>query len=596
MAFKRNQLIAILFAGLVLVNGCALKQMVKLAKNQELTVTPNPLEVHGDSVAFEMTALLPLKMLKKNKIYTVDLRYQYGEQKVDLQTLEFIASDYPNAKTEQPKVSKHYAFAYKTEIGNGDLIAIGTAWNLAKTKSKKTLDFPVAKGLITTSRLVKDYYYVAYADHGYNNKEELEPTSVDFFFEQAKSKLRPSETKGTNGKFLDAFIAKKNITRTVTIVGSHSPEGREAKNTELANERAKVIEDYTKSRLKHYGYKSDSINFVAKGLILDWEGLKKELSTTTLLDEAQKTEILNIINGSGDFASKEAQIEKLSSFKIVFNKLYPKLRVAKTEILTVKKKKSDAEIALLAKSISEGKVKLDTLNENELGYAATLTPVLSEKEAIFQALIKKNDSWVAHNNLAAVYLEQAKREADDTKKRSLVDKAVTSLNLSLKKQESGEAHANLATANLFKGVRPDARLEAQKAVDAGTSSDAVKKGASGILGVLDIKDGKYDVAIQNLSKSTDSSEVVYDLALANLLKKDFGPAKNGFDKYKAAVPSDSWGFYLAAVTAARQGDEATLSTNLKQAVTLNRSLAEKATKDLEFANFVNSENFKNAIK
>jgi hypothetical protein len=84
--------------------------------------------------------------------------------------------------------------------------------------------------------------------------------------------------------------------------------------------------------------------------------------------------------------------------------------------------------------------------------------------------------------------------------------------------------------------------------------------------------------------------------LANLLKKDFGPAKNGFDKYKTLVPSDSWGFYLAAVTAARQGDEATLSSNLKQAVSLNRSLAEKASKDLEFANFVNSENFKNAIK
>jgi hypothetical protein len=596
MAFKRNQLIAILFAGLVLVNGCALKQMVKLAKNQELTVTPNPLEVHGDSVAFEMTALLPLKMLKKNKIYTVDLRYQYGEQKVDLQTLEFVATDYPNAKTEQPKVTKHYAFAYKPEIGNGDLIAVGTAWNLAKTKSKKTVDFPVAKGLITTSRLVKDYIFVAYADHGYNNKEELEPTAVEFFFEQGKSKLRPSETKGTNGKFLDAFIAKKNITRTVTIVGTHSPEGREAKNTELADERSKVIEKYTKDRLKHYGYSADSINFVAKGVSLDWEGLKKELSTTTLLDEAQKNEILNIINGSGDFHSKEEQIEKLSSFKIVFNKIYPKLRNARTEILTVKKKKSDAEITLLAKSISEGNVKLDTLNENELGYAATLTPVLSEKEAIYTALVKKNDSWVAHNNLGAVYLEMAKREADDTKKRSLLDKAATSLNMSLKKQESGEAHANLASVSLAKGVRPDARMEAQKAVDAGTSSDAVKKGASGILGVLDIKDGKYDVAIQNLSKSTDSSEVVYDLALANLLKKDFGPAKNGFDKYKGMMPSDSWGFYLAAVTAARQGDEATLSSNLKQAVTLNRSLAEKATKDLEFANFVNSENFKNAIK
>ncbi|HSZ72525.1 MAG TPA: hypothetical protein VK750_07590, partial [Cytophagaceae bacterium] len=495
MAFKRRQFIAILFAGLVLVNGCALKQMVKLAKNQELTVTPNPLEVHGDSVAFQMTALLPLKMLKKNKIYTVDLRYQYGEQKVDLQTLEFVATDYPNAKTEQPKVSKHYAFAYKPEIGNGDLIAVGTAFNLAKTKSKKTVDFPVAKGLITTSRLVKDYYYVAYADHGYNNKEELEPTAVDFFFEQGKSKLRPSETKGTNGKFLDAFIAKKNITRTVTIVGSHSPEGREAKNTELANERAKVIEEYTKARLKHYGYHADSINFVAKGLILDWEGLKKELTTTTHLDEAQKTEILNIINGSGDFHSKEEQIEKLPSFKIVFNKLYPSLRVAKTEILTVKKKKSDAEIGLLAKSITDGTVKLDTLNENELAYAATLTPVLSQKEAIYQALVKKNDSWVAHNNLGAVYLEEAKREADETKRASLVDKAVTAFNLSLKKQESGEAHVNLASASLMKGVRPSARTEAQKAADGATSTDAVKKGANGILGVLDIKDGKYDGAI-----------------------------------------------------------------------------------------------------
>ncbi len=596
MAFKRNQLVAILFAGLLLTNSCALKQMVKMSKDQELTVVPSPLEVHGDSVAFEMTALLPLKMLKKNKVYAVDTRYQYGDMKVDLQTMEFVSTDFPTAKTEKPKMAKHYAFAYKPEIGNGDLIVTGSASNLTKTKTKKTLDMPVAKGLITTSRLVKNYCFVAYADHGYNNKEELEPTSVEFFFEQGKSKLRASETKGTNAKFLDGFIAKKNVTRTITIVGSHSPEGTEAKNSGLANERSKVIEEYTKSRMKNYGYAVDSISFVSKGLILDWEGLKKEVAATTLLDEAQKTEVLNIVNGSGDFASKEAQIEKLSSWKVIFFKIYPKLRVAKTEILTVKKKKSDAEISLLAKSISGGAASLDTLNENELAYAATLTPILSEKEAIYTALVKKNDSWVAHNNLGAVYLDMAKREADEAKKSSLIDKAVTHVNMSIKKQESGEAHANLATASLMKNDRPTARTEAMKATDGATSSDLVKKGASGTIGVLDIKDGKYDMAIQNLSKSTDSSEVVFDLALANLLKKDFGPAKSGFDKFQKMSPSDAMGFYLAAVTAARQGDEATLSSNLKQAVSLNRSLAEKAVNDLEFANFAKSENFTNAIK
>ena len=63
----RNLLYAVFLAGALSLSGCALNQMVKMADEQQLTVAPNPLEVHADTVQFEMAANLPVKMLKKVK-------------------------------------------------------------------------------------------------------------------------------------------------------------------------------------------------------------------------------------------------------------------------------------------------------------------------------------------------------------------------------------------------------------------------------------------------------------------------------------------------------------------------------------------------
>lgn len=594
---------ALALSGLVLFNACSLKQMVKMAKDQNLTVTPSPLEVHGDSVAFDVSATLPLKMLKKNKIYSVGTFYKYGEEKLDLGSFEFVSTDYPDAKTVEPKMTKHYSFFYKPEIGNGDLVAVGTASNLEKTKSKSTDEFPIAKGLITTSRLVKNYYAVAYADHGYNNKEELVATNVSFFFDQGQSKLKTSEMKGQNGKFLDAFILSKQVTRNISIVGHHSPEGTESNHTELSEDRSEAIQKYVRERIKFYLPKKsvtsdsilNSIQFVTKGLVMDWTALKSKLDSSNI-DATQKQEILNIVNGGGDFVSKQEQLEKLPYYnKVLLNGLYPKLRYAKTEIWTVKQKKTDAQIALLAKQAVEGKVSLDTLSAEELGYAATLTTVLSEKAAIYLALTKKADNWVSYNNLGAVYIEMAKIEVDGNKRTELVNTAINYLEMSLKKQDNGEAHLNLASAHLMRQAREKSREEASKALSS-NANDAVKKGANGILGTLDIKDGKYVMALEDLSKSNDSLEITYNTALANLLKKDFNAAKAGFETYTSKAPNDAYGFYLAAVTAARLKDEGSTVSNLQKAIALNSKLKEKAGMDMEFFDYWNSENFKNALK
>lgn len=595
---RQSVTVALMTAGMLAFYSCSLKQMVKMAKDQELTVTPSPLEVHGDSVAFDISASLPVKMLKKNKIYSVASFYKIGDEKIELGSFDFVSTEYPDAKTTEPKITKHQAFAYKPEIGNGDLVVVGTASNLDKTKSKSTEEMPIAKGLITTSRLVKDYSYVAYADHGYNNKEELIPSTVNFYFEQGKSVLRKSEMKGENAKFLDAFITAKNITRTISVIGHHSPEGTETKNANLANERSVVIEKYVKGRMKYFKQDSivNTIQFVTKGDIKDFEPMKAAIAKDTKLSPEQKSELMNIIDGSGDFTSKQQQIEKLPYYnKLVLAHLYPTLRTARTEIWTVKPKKTDAQISLLAGQLAAGQVSVDTLTAEELSYAGTLTPILSEKAAIYEALVKKTDNWAAYNNLGAVYVEMAKVEVDQNKKKELINKAINTLEMSLKKQDNGEAHVNLASAYILSGVRDSSRDEANKAV-ASNASDAVKKGANGILGTLDVKDGKYELALQDLSKSNDSLQVKFNSALASLLKKDFNAAKAGFANYIAAAPNDAAGYYLAAVTAARQKDEAGLTTNLKKAKDLSAKFGERAVSDMEFYDYWNSENFKNALK
>lgn len=567
-----------------------------MAKDQQLTVTPLPLEVHGDSVQFEVSALLPVKMLKKNKIYSVKPTYQYGEEKIELEAVEFNSNDFPNAKTEQPKISHTFSFAYKPEIGNGDLLVVGTASNLAKTKSKSTDALPVAKGLITTSRLVQPISAPSYANHGYNNKEELIPVNVRFYFEQGSSKLRTSEVK-TSGKELDAFIAKKNVTRTVTIIGQHSPEGTETVNSKLAEERATAIESYYKKAMKRFDYKgmADSIKFVSKGIVLDWEPLRKLLDTTDILTTEEESNVLSIVNGAGSFEEKEKQLQKLPTYKKLLGKVYPQLRIAKTEILMVKPKKSDAEISLLAKGIVDGTVNADTLNAEELGYAATLTESSEEKEKIYEALVKKNDSWVAHNNLGVLYLEKAMKELEPNQKNTLATKAMTQFEIAAKKEESALITSNIAAAQCLKEMRAEALVTIEKASQQNPDAE-VQKNLSAMKGAIEIRDGKYPAAIQSLSKATETDKVLFDLALANLLKGDLNAATNGFDAAITANNNLAVSYYGAAVAAARKKDEGKLTQMLKKAVALDKSLSEKAMKDLEFRDYVNSESFKSSIK
>jgi len=567
--------------------------MIKMSKEQNLTVTPNPLEVHKDTVSYEMAANLPVKMLKKGTTYNLNSFYKYGDSEVAMDPISFKSEDYPNAKTEQPKVTKSFSFPYQPAYKTGTLEVEGVA--VKGAKSKTTPRLAVATGIITTSKLVQNSYYAAFAGHGYNNQEEIIPVIIpDFIFQQGRSVLRTTETKSEKGKMLDAYIASKNVTRTVTITGTHSPEGAERINSRLSQDRAAAIEKYYRAQMKKYDYKgmADSIKFILKPVVEDWSEFKTALSKYDGITSDEKSAYLNIVNSGGTFVEQERQLKKLPTYRKVFKDVYPGLRTAKTEILTIKDKKTDAEISVLAKQITQGQMKADTLSFAEMMYAATLTPSLEEKAAIYTAATKKGSNWNAHNNLGAVYIAMA--IADNAKLADMASKAGAQLEIAAKLKETPEVHANLASVALMQGNPYKAASHASKALN-GASGD-VSRGVNGIKGACEIYMAKYADAVRSESSALDTDVNLFNKGLAQVLNKDYANAAASFAEASRKNSNMALAHYGAAVAAARSGNADGVAASLTSAVKIDPSLKDKALTDLEFAAFSTTDAFRNALK
>ncbi len=588
----RKLVYSLLIIGTLTFTSCTLPQMIKMAKEQKLEIKPNPLEVHKDTVNFDLSGNLPVKMLKKGTVYTLNTFYKYGENELALPGLPLKAEDYPNSAKEETKVSKAFMFPYKDAYKTGTIEIQGVASK--GTKSKTTPRMPYATGIITTSKLVQNSYYAAFAAHSYNNQEELIPVVIpNFIFERGKSVLRPSEIKAEKGKQLDAFIASKNVTRTVTITGTHSPEGLERINSKLSEERAAAIEKFYRAQMKKYDYQgvAAEVKFILKPITDDWSEFKTALAAYSGISAEEKAAYLNVINNGGAFEEQEKQLKKLATYNKVFKDIYPGLRAAKTEILTIKVKKTDAEISILAKQITTGAVKSDTLSFDELMYAATLTPSLEEKTAIYEAATKKGTNWTAHNNLGAAYLQAV---IDNPSKTDLVDKAAAQLEIAAKLNPSSEVHANLATVSLMKGNPYKAYSLARKALN-GANND-VTRGVNGVKGACEIYMANYGAAVTSTSSSADTHVNLFNKGLAQLLSKDFSNASSSFAEATRKNSSYAIAYYGAAVAAARSGNGDAVVSNLVNAVKNDSNLKEKALTDLEFAKFNTTEAFRNALK
>ena len=180
---------------LIMISGCnPLKKMIALSEQQQINVNPNPIELAGSSVSFNVESTLPKGMLPKGTSYTLNFDFEGN----NVGSIEFKASDYPNSLSSVTKSTKTLSVPYNSSTMGGavgKLNVKGTAKVVATGKSLDTKSSALADGVnrtITLTRATNLPTPTAYP--GYTDAEETEVTTVDFYFNQGSAYLRGSET------------------------------------------------------------------------------------------------------------------------------------------------------------------------------------------------------------------------------------------------------------------------------------------------------------------------------------------------------------------------------------------------------------------
>ena len=579
---------------LILVSACnPLKKMIKLSEQQQINVNPNPIELAGSKVSFNVESTLPKGMLPKGTSYTLNFDFEGN----DVGSIEFKASDYPNSLSSVTKTTKTLSVPYNSSTMGGavgKLNVKGTAKVVATGKSLDTKSSALADGVnrtITLTRATNLPTPTAYP--GYTDAEETEVTTVDFYFNQGSSYLRGSEKKSDRGEQFSAFVAEKNLTKGVNVTGAHSPEGSTKVNESLASKRANAIEKYYRAEMDRYDYKGEAqeIGFNLVPVVENWDALRRALRASTSLSQTDRTQIAAIINGGGSFVDKEKSLSKLSSYKTLMKEVYPDLRTAKTEVTTVIEKKPNNEILAIAQNIVSGEASSDALTHGELLFAAGLTPDLNEKASIYGAAVKWGGTWQAHNDFGAVHIMLAKEEEEGSETQlKLLEAAKTQLDISNTKNENAEAHLNLAAIaalNYDWDLAYEHVLNAEK-LDLSQSRDDMTLSK----GTLSIPLGEYERAMSLLNGLSNNGWATYRRGILKVMTGDLTGAKSEMASVRKYLSdnniTENGGIdYANAIISAREGDSTGVTSNLKNALSKNDdgSLKERLVNDVEFSNY-----------
>src|SRR5690606_38786644 len=191
----------------------------------------------------------------------------------------------------------------------------------------------------------------------------------------------------------------------VSVVAYASPEGELSINENLANDRANSGANVAKNMLSSNRVKaassSDFYTKVGKGE--DWEGFKQKMQASDMEDKAL---IMRVLEMYDDNSKWDAEIRNLSeTFEVIKEEILPGLRRSIVTIQGELQSFTDEKIKEFASSNP------DTLSQEELLYAATMTEDLDEKLEIYETYTRLHpEDWRGPNNIGYIYVQQNKME------------------------------------------------------------------------------------------------------------------------------------------------------------------------------------------
>lgn len=555
-----NSLIISTGAALVL-SGCGgLGKMSKYAENIKYTLDPNPLIVQGDSVAVNINGNFPGKYFFKKASVELTPTLTYAGGETAFKTAYFQGEGAAGNHTVVPYESgKSFSYshkvAYTPSMENSELVLriLGRQGN----KEKAFDPVKLADGVITTPYLmVSDDKPMLGKDAFQRITSHSQDATINYLVNS--SVVRPGELTDADVKAMAAFIrgyAKKgNIQiKGLTVDAWASPEGELSLNENLASDRAKSASSWAKGELvraKTEGANSDGF-YQLNPRGEDWNGFKAAMQASNIAD---KDLVLRVLEMYSDLSKREAEIKNMAAtYKEIADKILPALRRSEMRLNYDLVGKTDEQIAEMSRTMP------DSLNAEELLWAATLTTDLNEQLRIYRESERlfPNDPRGA-NNVGYVLLQQNKlNEAEAQFQKA-----------------NGIAETNAANNNL--GIV--ARLKGDRAKAASFFQKAGSPEAKYNLGLVNIQNGDYSAANSNMA-----GQHTVNAALAKLLSGDAAGAKSILDQ--AADKDTATGHYLMAIIGARTNNGDLVRNHVGLAVQKDPSLREKALKDLEFRDY-----------
>jgi hypothetical protein len=551
MFLRNSRTIITAIAAALIVTSCSLFDDVTYS------VTPSPLEAHGDSVRVSIKGTVPEKSINKSAIADVTpvIRWEGGEKALKTVTVQGEKAA-GNGIVVNSKTGGNFTYsdvvAYDPMMMKSELFITASAGK--GTNRKELGESKVADGVIATPYLVQiDHKAIMAQDAFQRIITERSTATINYLVNSPQ--VRASELKDIDMKEWDALLKdiannERLAAKAIDIEAYASPEGEVDRNDKLADGRAKSAKQTTDGIMKKAKLGDIDGSYLEKGNGEDWKGFRTLMEASDIEDKAL---IIRILETYSDVNEREKEIKNLSkTYTEIAEDILPKLRRAEMVLSYDVIGYSDEELIELSKS------NLDSLKLEELLYAAELHSDDATKLSVYKhAEARFTDDYRAANNIGGIYYMQGKMadaSAQFTKASNIEKNATTSNNTGIMVHRNGDRKK---AAEMFR-----------EGMSAGTE-------AAYNLGIVNIQDGDYGSAVSNY-KGYDS----VNSALAALLNGDAASASNILDR--AEEGDSAVAHYIRAIIAARGSDAASVNSHLQMAISKDPSLKDRAMKDAEF--------------
>ena len=571
MKNRNSKLLSLVAVAAIVLMACnPLNKMVKRQGEVNYELTPNPVEMHGDTVAIALSGSFPAKYCNKKVSAVLTPVLVYGSDSTMFAPLK-LKGEVSEAEGTVIKYEPGGSFSHTASVqykeGMGEATVVLKVTGEYKGKTKDLDPRKVADGTIITPKLVMSSDKAIVGADKFV-KFTLEDNNVEIHYLVSNSTVRGSEMSDSDIKDLKANFKGwqedvKMEFNGLSISAYASPEGELSKNENLANERAASAAKSIESLLKRAKVEIPEGFSTAAGKGEDWEGFKSMMQAS---DIADKELIIRVLETYQDGAKREEEIKNLAAtYTQVQKKVLPQLRRSQCNLIMKHHNLTDDEIKALVDT------KIDSLDVEQMLYAATLYDDVAKKESIYKSVSTVHAAdWRGPNNVGFIYVSQNKladAKAEFEKANGLsANNAVIQNNLGVIERLNGNLDAAMEFYNNASGA--GAEVAQNK-------------------GIINIMQGDYVSASSNYSGVNS-----FNSALAQLLNGNnaIGEVVDGSDDKEEALS-----YYLKAIAGARGADNDMMINNLKTATSKDAALKAKAKGDAEFIKFRENADFQSAV-